>query len=1530
MTLLQSGIAKPSSGYDIEQSLRFDDGDSAYLNRTPGSASNQKTWTWSCWVKRSNLGAYTNFFDAHTDNNNRFYLAFNASDKLEIYGTNSASNVLVLTTTAVYRDCSAFYHIVFQCDTTQASSSNRAKLYVNGEQVTAFDTATYPAQDTDLHVNSTAVHRISSYAGTSNYLDGYLAEVHFIDGTALDASSFGETDSATNQWVPIEVTGMTYGTNGFYLPFSSTELANSFTDSSKDFASDTFPLTADYLIVAGGGGGASSSSTSLVDSGGGGAGGYRYFTSQSIAKGSYSITVGAGGAQQSSNASQGNDGGNSSAFGNSATGGGGGGARSGTTTGRPGGSGGGAAGYTVSAGGSGNAGGYSPVEGYAGATSISGNYNAGGGGGSSGAGSVSSGGSGTSNSITGSAVTYAAGGNGGGSTSAATANTGNGGDGGNGNDSSTVAGAAGGSGVVIIRYASANPLGSGGTITSYTDGGTTYQVHTFTSNGTFIAGGHTITANGDVTNTRTPLYKIDTFTSDGSWTKPSGVTSFDVLVVAGGGSGGRHGGSGGGAGGLIYAENYTIPDGTYSITIGSGGTGATGTSNTAGGDSSIGSLLVAKGGGKGVNTGNTVSGSPFTGGSGAGGGNGSTSGFAATQPSQSGDSGTYGFGNSGGDGLSSGDFQGGGGGGAGAAGSNAPSSTRGGDGGSGKTLSISGSSVTYAGGGGGASHVDSGGSSSSGGSGGGGAGNSSHGSNGGDATGYGSGGGGGGKDGTRGGNGSAGIVIIRYIEAKPGSSSIKFDGTGDYLSIPDSTDFDFDTNDFTVECWANGDINTSDYQGIIGNWYGSQSNYSFDMRPMSADKGGRFTFAYNAQGNTNTIVDSGFSLTDDTWHHLAVSRSSTNLYMFVDGDLKHTHTIGTTELNNPSNNIIIGNTDNTWYWDGYVDEIRISDTARYTSSFTPSTTAFTADANTLLLIHSDFNGGIGADNSGNTNDFSATNLVATDVLTDTPTNNGATWNPLANKLLGTTRYAAYAQGNRLTYQHPSASNTARTPLTMSIPNGAKKHIEFDLTVNGQYPFIMLLTPDAFAGAPGDAGYLVSQPCTSGSGATVGLASGASNVYPTTGDRITWEIDNQNGRIYVWKNGVAQNSADPGAGTGYTYEYTVPTEDAFICTTGNTSSRITVNPLEGDFDDSVTTGYIDFSTSSMDDPSIADPTKHFNTVLYSGDGTSSRTITGVGFQPDLMWLKARNQSSYNRLHDSVRGGDGSRMYVLGSNLTAAESTDTSILSLASDGFTTDNNAGTGGGNASGDNYVSWNWKAGGTASSNTDGSITSSVSANTTAGFSIVAYTGTGSNDGSDTVGHGLSQAPELYVIKNRDSATDNWNLYTAPTGTGNYMYLDGTAASASASNGFQYNTAPTASVFTLGTWDAVNKLNDNYIAYCFHSVDGYSKVGSYTGNSNADGPMFYCGFKPSWAMFKAIDSAQSWTVFDNKRNVYNLMDNSLFPDLSNAENDATSLSIDFVSNGIKIRSTHNYVNYSGSDYLVLAFAESPFKTSNAR
>ena len=240
MTILQSGIAKPSSGYDIDQSLRIDDGDSAYLSRTPGSAGNRKTWTWSGWVKRGNIGTDQQIFSSagssHASGADISYISFRDVDDLAFYHVPSGgSAVLNLITTQLFRDPSAWYHLVFVLDTTQAVEANRAKIFVNGEQITSFSTATYPSQDYALaYWNSTRPQVIGDEGERFRYpYDGYLAEVYLVDGTALTQASFGETDAATNQWKPVEATGLTYGTNGFYQKYSSTELAASFEDSAE-------------------------------------------------------------------------------------------------------------------------------------------------------------------------------------------------------------------------------------------------------------------------------------------------------------------------------------------------------------------------------------------------------------------------------------------------------------------------------------------------------------------------------------------------------------------------------------------------------------------------------------------------------------------------------------------------------------------------------------------------------------------------------------------------------------------------------------------------------------------------------------------------------------------------------------------------------------------------------------------------------------------------------------------------------------------------------------------------------------------------------------------------------------------------------------------------------------------------------------------------------------------------------------------------------------------------------------------------
>ena len=338
--------------------------------------------------------------------------------------------------------------------------------------------------------------------------------------------------------------------------------------------------------------------------------------------------------------------------------------------------------------------------------------------------------------------------------------------------------------------------------------------------------------------------------------------------------------------------------------------------------------------------------------------------------------------------------------------------------------------------------------------------------------------------------------------------------------------------------------------------------------------------------------------------------------------------------------------------------------------------------------------------------------------------------------------------------------------------------------------------------------------------------------------------------------------------------------------------------------------------------INDPAQYFNTVLYAGNdtaiGSGGQTITGVGFQPDWVWVKRRNvDTAHHAIYDSLRGATKQ----LSSSQTNAESTQSEgLTAFGSDGFTVGNLGRVN--EAGGRNYASWNWKAnGGTTSSNTDGSITSTVQANTTAGFSIVTYTGTGSNA---TVGHGLGVAPKMVIVK-CTSRSDGWFTYNENIGAGNYIRLDDTIASSSASTLWN-STDSTSSVFSIGTNGGSNGSSRTYISYCFAEKKGYSKFSSYTGNGNTDGPFSYTGFKPAWLMIKRTDSANSWIIMDTKRNTFNPMGEELKAEVSDTGNDATRW--DQLSNGFKLRNAGGAVNASGGTYIYMAFAESPFVNSS--
>jgi len=344
------------------------------------------------------------------------------------------------------------------------------------------------------------------------------------------------------------------------------------------------------------------------------------------------------------------------------------------------------------------------------------------------------------------------------------------------------------------------------------------------------------------------------------------------------------------------------------------------------------------------------------------------------------------------------------------------------------------------------------------------------------------------------------------------------------------------------------------------------------------------------------------------------------------------------------------------------------------------------------------------------------------------------------------------------------------------------------------------------------------------------------------------------------------------------------------------------------------------------PAITKPSNHFNAILYTGTGTNAVGITGVGFQTDFNWTKSRSSASYtHQLSDSVRGFSK----YLYSAATTTEGTDASnhIQSVNSDGYVINSGASF---NASAVTFVSWNWKAGGTAVTNTSGTITSSVSANPTAGFSVVTASASGTSP--VTIGHGLGVAPSMIIGRVRNN-TANWYVYHSSMVSSDYLVLNSTAAKATSSN--IWDTTPTSTVFTVGNpqngWNGTTPGSYDYVFYCFSAVAGYSAFGSYVGNSSADGPFLYTGFRPRWIMLKvASGQTGDWLILDTSRDTYNVASNLLYANSTAAQDSPGGYTVDIVSNGFKLRHSSFGFNNTSGTYIYAAFAEAPFKFSNGR
>ena len=581
---------------------------------------------------------------------------------------------------------------------------------------------------------------------------------------------------------------------------------------------------------------------------------------------------------------------------------------------------------------------------------------------------------------------------------------------------------------------------------------------------------------------------------------------------------------------------------------------------------------------------------------------------------------------------------------------------------------------------------------------------------------------------------------------------------------------------------------------------------------------------------------------------------------------------------------------------------------------------------------------IGADTSGNTNHWTSSGIVADDCsILDSPENNFCTLNPLIPIPNGT-----ISEGN-LEYVRGSDANHGSVGASFTIPTTGKWYWEVRsgssanneaigvaniLDHNPQLP----AQGDEIGSRAGDYIYRSNaQKVSGGSSSSYGATFSASDVIG-----VAWSSDD--GTITFYKNNSSQGTAYSSitqvegkfvpaisqAETSSETPFNFGQESSFTAhktAQGNTDA----NGI-GDFYYAPPSGYLALCSANLPEPTIGPNSDtqaddYFDTLLYTGNG-SARDIGGLGFKPDWVWVKGRSYADHHAVFDSSRGV--LKILYTNGNYDEDDASDT-LDEFRSDGFGI-NGTGADLMNKNSATYVAWNWKAnGGTTSSNSSGSITSTVQANVAAGFSIILYAGN-STKGA-TIGHGLSAAPEMVWFKNRD-ADAGWAVYNKDlTDNGYALLLNSTATEDNRNTQFLNETSPSSTLITLGDWNESN-AGSNYVAYAFHSVEGYSKIGSYTANANADGPFVYTGFQPAWLIIKAKNGTQNWNIYDNTRRTVNGNDIELYADLTAVEYDS-GRDIDFLSNGFKLR-TVNHMNVSGQENIYMAFAEAPFKYANAK
>ena len=799
-------------------------------------------------------------------------------------------------------------------------------------------------------------------------------------------------------------------------------------------------------------------------------------------------------------------------------------------------------------------------------------------------------------------------------------------------------------------------------------------------------------------------------------------------------------------------------------------------------------------------------------------------------------------------------------------------------------------------------------------------------------------------------------------DKKVGSSSIYFDGTGDKLTVPDSTDFDFGTGDFTIEFWAKwGEQDVYPMQ-FTTEQHGGAAGWNFFYVYLFASSPGTSYFYMADQQSTVMELYSTTAANDGNWHHFAFQRdtSASLVSLYVDGTRESTTSNTNADITCTSD-FIIG--DSVAGYNGgaqcHIDELRVSNTPRYSgTSFTDfgqdggtisSPTKFSDDSNTLLLIHSDWNGGLFADASGKGNDFAdgAGTFGSHDQMGDTPSagKNYATFNPLD---VGYSTSPLYSEGN-LEMEFYYSSHEGRGVPTIR-PSSGKWYGEFYAITTTRFTIGVMNSShsvDTQIGGTSNSARVNYNGTTYYNEVTSG--SSYSDAF-ADGDIFQFALDLDNNALWfgingTWQNGATASEIANGTTTNSFTTYIGSTSpitggDIAIVVEDNSPSGPmhcianfgqdpTFNNYKTSGQDSSQSefyyappsGFKSLCTANLDAPGVNNAiAPAFAAVAYD-DGAGAKT--GLGFQPDLVWVKSRGSTSDHKLTDSVRGVGES----LESNTSDAEETESSLVGVTSfddDGFTIGSNSSTNYADTTGDGMIAWAWKANGNTS----------PSANTAAGFSIVKWEGNDSGSGSErAIAHGLTVTPEMIIAKGLDdpsgfSGAGDWPVWHKDLSSGNTLYLNSGGGETYHSE-WGSSSFGTSSFYVadgtggMGGTGSLNTNSANYIAYCFASIEGYSKIGSYSRiGSASDSNFVYLGFRPRWLLMKKLGSA-SWVFYDTERTPYNELPKYLI--YTSAAESSYTPSFDILSNGFKDR---GFWGTDTSDYIYIAFGDS-FKFSSA-